>query len=63
MSQWVEIELRKEQFDRIINSLENCACKSNDYYEIESYVNLINDLFEQEDKYNEKLLKSSDFNF
>ena len=63
MGQWVEMELRKEQFDFIIDCLELKACQSNDFYEIENCVNLIKNLYEQEDKYSRKLLEMTDFKF
>lgn len=55
MGQWVELELRKEQFDLIISCLESKCCQSNDYLEIERYVYLIDDLENQEMEYCKKM--------
>ena len=63
MGQWVELALRKEQFDLIIECLESKSCQSDDFFEIERYVYLINDLQEQESEYQHKLLKMSDIKF
>lgn len=63
MGQWVELALRKEQFDLIIECLESQSCQSNDFLEIERYVHLINDLQDQESEYQQKLLKMSDIKF
>ena len=63
MGQWVELALRKEQFDLIIECLESQSCQSNEFFEIERYVHLINDLQDQEMEYQQKLLKMSDIKF
>ncbi|WP_298525665.1 hypothetical protein [uncultured Methanobrevibacter sp.] len=63
MGQWVELVLRKEQFDLIIDCLESKSCDSDDFFEIERYVYLINDLQDQEQTYQQKLLKESDIKF
>ena len=63
MGQWVELALRKEQFDLIIDCLESKSCESDDFFEIERYVYLINDLQDQESEYQQKLLKMSDIKF
>ena len=55
MSQWVELELRKEQFDMIIDCLESKACESDSFSEIREYLYLIDDLEKQEEKYNQKI--------
>ena len=60
MGQWVELELRKEQFDLIIDCLESKCCKSDDYLEIETYVYLIENLQNQEREYYQKLNKLCD---
>lgn len=63
MGQWVELVLRKEQFDLIIDCLESKSCDSDDFFEIERYVYLINDLQDQEQTYQQKLLNESDIKF
>ena len=63
MGQWVELALRKEQFDLIIECLESKSCQSDNFLEIERYVYLINDLQDQESEYQQKLLKMSDIKF
>lgn len=60
MGQWVELALRKEQFDLIVESLESKCCESEDYSEIERYVWIIEDLLKQEEEYNRKLCSLSD---
>ena len=60
MGQWVELELRKEQFDLIIDCLESKCCQSEDFFEIEQYVHLIDYLQEQEREYYQKLHKKCD---
>lgn len=60
MGQWIELELRKEQFDLIIDCLEEKCCQSDDYSEIERYVYLINELQDQDAKYQEKLMRMSE---
>ena len=51
MGQWVELELRKEQFDMIIDCLEEKCRQCSDYPEIERYVHLIDNLENQEREY------------
>ena len=63
MGQWVELVLRKEQFDLIIDCLESKSCDSADFFEMARYVYLINDLQDQEQTYQQKLLKESDIKF
>lgn len=63
MGQWIELELRKEQFDLIVGCLEEKCCKIDDYLEIERLVHLIENLQKQEDDYNQKLLGMSDIKF
>lgn len=60
MGQWIELELRKEQFDEIVWCLEEKCCKSEDYLEIERLVYLIENLQKQEEEYNRKLYDMSD---
>lgn len=60
MGQWVELELRKEQFDLIIDCLESKCCESTDFLEIERFVYLIDDLQNQDREYQKKLMKMSD---
>ena len=60
MGQWVELELRKEQFDLIIDCLESKCCDSMNYLEIERYVYLIDYLEKQEREYYQKLNNLSD---
>ena len=63
MGQWVELALRKEQFDVIIDCLESRTCQSDDFFEIERYVNLIDDLQSQESDYRQKLINMADIKF
>jgi hypothetical protein len=63
MGQWIELALRKEQFDMIVDCLESACCRSDDYYDIESYVYLIEDLHNQEQEYYKKLHDGCDIEF
>ena len=63
MGHWVELELRYEDFNLIVGCLENCACKSNDFQEIEEIVWLIDNLYEQKEEYTKKLFSESNIKF
>lgn len=63
MGQWVELAIRKEQFDLIVESLESKCSESEDFLEIERYVYLINELQSQEMQYRQKLLEMSNIKF
>lgn len=60
MGQWVELELRKEQFNLIIDCLEEKCCESVDFLEIERYVYLIEELQNQDREYQQKLMNMSE---
>ncbi len=60
MGQWVELELRKEQFNLIIDCLEEKCCESDDFLEIERYVYLIEELQNQDREYQQKLMNMSE---
>lgn len=60
MGQWIELELRKEQLDLILDCLESECLRSDDYFDIERCVHLIDDLQEQEIDYKRKLYARSD---
>lgn len=63
MGQWVELAIKKEQFDLIVECLESKSCESENFFEIERYVHLIKELQHQEMKYRQKLLQMSDIKF
>ena len=58
MGQWVELELRIEQLNFIIDCLELKACNSDYFDEIENCVYLIENLRNQEEEYNRKVYEN-----
>lgn len=60
MGSWTELTLRKEQFDLIIECLKSRCCECSDFLEIERYVYLIEELQDQDEKYQRKLYQNSE---